>query len=110
LTGLIGGCKLKQRCCPRKQRGGNAMKRNSILSYMELAELKGKIRGSRYKTLETFSSEIPMTTATLSLKLNGKSSFTTPEICKMSKLLDIKEEEMLRYFFPSMFPKETIPA
>lgn len=86
------------------------MKRDSSLNYMELAELKGKIRGSKYKILDIIAPNIPMTTSTLSLKLNGKSSFTTPEICKISKLLDIKEAEMLRYFFPSMFPKETISA
>lgn len=86
------------------------MKRDSSLNYMELAELKGIIRGSEFKTLGNLASEMPMTTATLCLKLNGKSSFTTPEICKISKLLNIKEGEMLRYFFPSMFPRETISA
>jgi len=77
---------------------------------IELKELKGKIRASEYGTYRNLAPEIPMSVSTLSLKLNGKSDFTAWEISRLCTLLKIPKEEVLRYFFPSMFPRETLSA
>jgi len=71
--------------------------------YIELRELRGKIKGSMYPRLVDFAPQIPMAISSLSLKLNGKGDFNTKEIYRISALLNITEDEVTRYFFPNMF-------
>lgn len=64
----------------------------------DYSKLLGRIRefGS---TQEKVAKEIGMDKSTLSFKLNGKSSFTSLEIDKICKLLDISNSEIGAYFF-----------
>lgn len=85
------------------------MKRVNKEVRIVLHELKGKIKASRH-TLETLSPKVNIAPNTLSLKLNGNRDFTSTEICTLCNELGIEEKDIGHYFFPSMFPKETIPA
>ncbi|WP_245570834.1 DUF739 family protein [Anaerovorax odorimutans] len=74
--------------------------------YPELKALKGKIReeGESYRSL---SIKIPMGSNTLSDKINGFALFNSDEIYRVSELLNIQPEEIIRYFFPSMIRNAT---
>jgi transcriptional regulator with XRE-family HTH domain len=76
------------------------MKKN-IKKYPVLLEVKGRIRAKGY-TLESLAKEIVTSPTTLSQKLNGKRYFTVHDIVKLSKILDIKSEDIGNYFFPQL--------
>lgn len=69
--------------------------------YPVLVELKGKIRekGMTYRSL---APKIGMSYNTLSDKLNGHYAFDIEEINRIVVELDIKPNEIVRYFFPHM--------
>lgn len=60
--------------------------------------LEGKIK-QYYDTQDKFANEIPMGRATLNLKLNNKLDFTAQNIKRISKLLNISDEEIGPVFF-----------
>lgn len=62
------------------------------------AKLRGKIR-EVFGTQEAFATAMEMDRSTLSLKLNGKSDWTLPEIDKSCALLYIPVAEVYKYFF-----------
>lgn len=74
-----------------------------------LNELKGKIRAKNH-SLRTLAPKVHMRYQTLSLKLNGYSDFTSTEIFALCTELGIDKRDISKYFFPHMFPKETISA
>jgi len=69
--------------------------------YPVLVELKGKIRekGMTYRSL---APKIGISYNTLSDKLNGHYAFDIEEINRIVVELDIKPNEIVRYFFPHM--------
>ncbi len=72
--------------------------------YPVLVELKGKIRekGMTYRSL---APKVGMSYNTLSDKLNGHFAFDTDEINRIVAELNIKPNEIVRYFFPHMMEK-----
>ena len=72
--------------------------------YRELRELKGKLRaeGKSYKDV---AEEVGMEVATLSNKINGHAEFKLNEIEKLVAILNIKQENIAKYFFPDMLRK-----
>ena len=61
-------------------------------------KLKGKII-EKFGSQSNFAREFGVSENTLSLKLNNKVRFTTDDIIKATKLLDIRKEELGAYFF-----------
>lgn len=74
--------------------------------YQELRALKGKMR-SEGQTTKSMADFIGIATNTFSLKINGISEFTCSEIGIICNVLGIKPEDMVEFFFPSMFRRET---
>lgn len=74
--------------------------------YQELNELKGKIRaeGQNYREI---AGALGMGLNTFCNKINGISEFTCSEIGNICKLLGIEPNDIVRYFFPSMYRQET---
>ncbi|MCI8397466.1 MAG: DUF739 family protein [Clostridia bacterium] len=66
--------------------------------YRELLEVKGRLRERKiiYPKLAKY---LDISLSAVSNKLNGKSEFTLTEASRIGELLDIKQEEMGRYFF-----------
>ncbi|MBP3921994.1 MAG: DUF739 family protein [Ruminiclostridium sp.] len=64
----------------------------------DYSKLRGAIR-EKYRTQERFASEIEMSAASLSDKLNGKSDFTHSEIITSCDKLNIPLERIQDYFF-----------
>ena len=64
----------------------------------DYSKLLGRIREYGF-TQESLAKRIKINPQTLSWKLNNKSAFTTEEIDKICKLLDISLEEIGVYFF-----------
>lgn len=64
----------------------------------DYSKLRGKIR-EIFRTQAAFAAEIPMSTVSLSEKLNNKVAFTQKEIDKACALLQITKEEIPIYFF-----------
>lgn len=62
------------------------------------AKLRGKIR-EVFGTQDAFAAAMEMDRSTLSLKLNGKSDWTLPEIDKSCALLYIPVADVYKYFF-----------
>lgn len=62
------------------------------------AKLRGRIK-EKYGTQANFADAMGMDKSTLSLKLNGKSDWTSPEIEKACVLLEIPFAEAHAYFF-----------
>jgi transcriptional regulator with XRE-family HTH domain len=65
---------------------------------MSYAKIKGKIK-ELYGTQNAFAEAIGMDNATLSAKLNNKSSWKDEEIEKACGLLNIPIEQVHEYFF-----------
>ena len=61
-------------------------------------KLRGRIK-EKYKTQIAFSSDMGFNEATLSNKLNNNVEFTSKEILKASKLLNIEKNLIPEYFF-----------
>lgn len=72
----------------------------------ELRALKGKMRGEG-QTTKTMADSLGIAMNTFSLKINGISEFTCSEIGVICKILHIKPGDIVEYFFPTMFRKET---
>ena len=71
-----------------------------------LMALKGKIR-EEGTSLRKLAPLVNIAPATLCLKINSKYDFTSIEIAKICKALDIKASDIPRYFFPSIVRNET---
>lgn len=69
--------------------------------YPILNDLKGKIRLEN-KTYKSISQEIGISIDALNNKMNGYSSFNIDEVESLIRVLNIKPEEIIRYFFPRM--------
>lgn len=61
-------------------------------------KLKGRII-EIYGTQEKFAKKLGLSKNSLSLKMNGKTSFSQADVIKWSSLLDIKTEQIGEYFF-----------
>lgn len=64
----------------------------------DYSKLRGRII-EIYGSQEAFAEKMGLSTRSLSLKMNGKTYWKQPEICKAVKLLNIKDEDILLYFF-----------
>lgn len=64
----------------------------------DYSELSGRIT-TKYKTQKRYAEAANMTSSSLSMKLNGKTPWTSPEICTAQRLLDIPPDELMKYFF-----------
>ncbi len=64
----------------------------------DYSALRGRIV-QYYGTIEKFADAIPMGRVTLYLKLQNKRPFTSDNIYKISKLLNMASEEINIYFF-----------
>lgn len=62
------------------------------------AKLRGRIK-EKFGTQDNFAAAMEMDRSTLSLKLNGKSNWTSTEIEKACILLEIPLAEAHAYFF-----------
>lgn len=62
------------------------------------SKLRGKIK-EKFGSQDNFAAALGMDRSTLSLKLNGKSDWTLPEIDKSCSLLHIPVEDVYKYFF-----------
>ncbi len=69
-----------------------------VKKYRELVELKGILRQKKinYKTLANL---LEISLSALSNKINGYSLFDILEVDKISKIINIKREEIVIYFF-----------
>ena len=61
-------------------------------------KLRGRIR-ELYGSQDNFAKALKISARSLSLKLNNYVSFTSEEIYKSLKLLNISDEEVMEYFF-----------
>lgn len=75
--------------------------------YAELPELKGLIR-ARGTSYSEVAKTIGITTNTMSNKINGFYGFTPEEIEKICIFLEVRNEDIVKYFFPSMLSNSTI--
>jgi hypothetical protein len=64
----------------------------------DFSALRGRIV-QYYGTIEKFADAIPMGRVTLYLKLRNKRDFTSENIYRIAKLLNIASEEINIYFF-----------
>lgn len=71
---------------------------------MDYSELRKLIK-FKYDTETKFSSQISISSVSLSSKLNNKVGFTTPEIIEISNKLGIVKEEIPKYFFTPAIKK-----
>lgn len=64
----------------------------------DYSELSGRIT-ARFKTKKRFAKAAKMSEGSLSMKLNGKTPWTQPEIHTAQQLLDIPPDKLVKYFF-----------
>lgn len=64
----------------------------------EYSELRGRII-ARFGSLGNMARQMKMSDSSLSEKLSGKVPFSQQQIYFMSELLEIKQEEVAKYFF-----------
>jgi hypothetical protein len=64
----------------------------------DFSDLNGLIV-AKYRTRKQFAIAANMSTGSLSMKLNGKTPWTSNEIVTAQTLLGIPPEEICRYFF-----------
>lgn len=64
----------------------------------DYSELSGRIT-TKFKTKKQYAKAAKMPPSSLSMKLNGKTPWTSPEIYKAQGLLEIPPEELGKYFF-----------
>ena len=65
---------------------------------MDYSKLRGAIR-EKYGTQQAFALAMPMSEASLSAKLNGRTEWQTDEIVRACDLLGIPLERAHEYFF-----------
>mgnify|MGYP002511210807 CR=1 FL=1 len=61
-------------------------------------KLRGRIK-EKYETQNNFAEKLGIGRVSLSAKLTGRNDFSQSEIYKSSKLLEIEEEDISKYFF-----------
>lgn len=66
--------------------------------YKELTDLKGLMRAKKI-SYKKISELIHINCTTFSDKINGYSVFTLIEVYKIAEILEIKPEEIHKYFF-----------
>lgn len=64
----------------------------------EYRKLRGRII-EKYETIDNFSKKLPISSVSVSKKLNGHTEFSQSDIEEWSDLLDINIEEAGIYFF-----------
>lgn len=64
----------------------------------DYSKLRGRIV-EKYNSQTAFTKAFGVSENTLSLKLNNKIRFTTDDIIKISKMLEIPKNEIGQYFF-----------
>lgn len=72
----------------------------------ELLALKGRIREEK-TSYEEIAKKVGMDKSTFSNKINGYSAFTTDEVHAIVDLLNIRQDNIVRYFFPDMLRNES---
>ena len=65
---------------------------------MPYSKLREKIAG-RFKSMQSFAKSVGISSASLSLRLNGKRQWKGNEIVAVCQVLDIPLEEAHLYFF-----------
>jgi DNA-binding Xre family transcriptional regulator len=90
---------------PYETKGGEIVGK-AKKKYCELRALKGKMR-SEGQTTKTMADSLGIAMNTFNLKINGISEFTCSEIGEICKVLGIKPDNIVEFFFPSMFRGET---
>jgi len=85
------------------------VRKNITRRFPELRALKGCIRekGMSYRKI---CDDMGMGLTTFSDKINGYYCFNAEEIEKICDILDINSNDVVKYFFPRMFPKHTKSA
>lgn len=73
---------------------------------VELPELRGRIVAKK-RGIKELAPKVGLAPNTLYIRLNGYGDFTGTEIFALCTELEIDKEDMVNYFFPQMFPKET---
>lgn len=79
----------------KKKRGEIVLK---VKKYRELVELKGILRQKKIN-YETLANLLEISLSALSNKINGYSLFDILEVDKISKIIKIKREDIVVYFF-----------
>lgn len=64
----------------------------------DYSELSGRII-AKYRTRKRYAKAAEMPESSLSMKLNNKTPWSSPEMYTAIKLLDIPPEKLGRYFF-----------
>lgn len=64
----------------------------------DYSELSGRIT-AKFRTKKRYAEAANIPQSSLSMKLNGKTPWTSPEIYTAQNLLDIPPAELSRYFF-----------
>lgn len=64
----------------------------------DYSKLRGRIV-EKYRTQKEFATAFGISKNSMSRKLNGKTRFTTDDIIKISKMLDIDSDDVGKYFF-----------
>lgn len=64
----------------------------------EYSKLRGRIK-EKFGTESKFANEIGLNKGSLSDRLNNKTEFKQPEILESMEKLEIKNEEIVQYFF-----------
>lgn len=64
----------------------------------DFSELTGRIV-TKYRTKKQFAKAAQMSESSLSMKLNGKTPWTSHEIHATQQLLEIPPEDLMKYFF-----------
>ena len=64
----------------------------------DYSELSGRIT-AKYKTKKRYAQAADMPASSLSMKLNGKTPWTSTEIYTAQQLLEIPPDKLARYFF-----------
>lgn len=64
----------------------------------DYSKLRGRIV-EKYGTITRFSDDFGITKSVMSRKLNGDTRFTSSDIIKIQKMLDVPQEEIGAYFF-----------
>lgn len=64
----------------------------------DYSELSGRIT-AKFKTQKRYAKAAKMPASSLSMKLNGKTPWTSPEIYTAQQLLEIPPDRLVEYFF-----------
>lgn len=80
--------------------------KKNVKKHQELRLLKGRMR-SEGQTVRSMAEFLNVAPNTYCLKINGYSEFTSSEIGLICNVLGIKPNDIVKYFFPSMFRDET---